>query len=115
VVVFYLPSGLLGEVRNMHLGFSSSTTSAMRSTFKLKSGFLGTVKQTKTNMFKTIHSEREREAKSKRMKHMKIVNLSPLMTPAPFTAASNTYIEKVGGQSIIFSPGSNTHLQETEF
>ena len=40
----YLPSGLLGEVRNMHLGFSSSTTSAMRSTFKVKSLFLGTVK-----------------------------------------------------------------------
>lgn len=43
----YLPSGLFGEVRNMHLGFSSSTTSAMRSTFKLKSGFLGTEKQTR--------------------------------------------------------------------
>ena len=38
------------------------------------------------------------------------------MTPAPFTAASNTYIEKVGGQSTIFSPGSNTHLQtHTQF
>lgn len=38
----YLPSGLLGEVKNMHLGFSFSTASAMSSTFKLKSDFLGT-------------------------------------------------------------------------
>lgn len=38
----YLPSGLFGEVRNIHLGFSLQTTSLMRSTFKEKSGFLGT-------------------------------------------------------------------------
>ena len=34
----------------------------------------------------------------------------PLVTRAPLTAASNSYIVKVGGQSTILSPGSNTHL-----
>ncbi|GAU29059.1 hypothetical protein TSUD_278160 [Trifolium subterraneum] len=38
----YLPSGLFGDVKNMHFGFSCLTTSIMCSTFKLKSGFLGT-------------------------------------------------------------------------
>ena len=36
---------------------------------------------------------------------------SPLMTSAPLTAASNSYIVKVGGQSTILSPGSSTQLQ----
>lgn len=36
----------------------------------------------------------------------------PLITRAPLTAASNSYIVKVGGQSTILSPGSNTHLQQ---
>lgn len=35
---------------------------------------------------------------------------APLTTEAPFTAASNAYIVKVGGQSSILSPGSNVHL-----
>lgn len=49
----YLPSGLFGEVRNMHFGFSCSTVSAMCSTFKLKSGFLGTAQNIK--MFTYIY------------------------------------------------------------
>lgn len=35
----------------------------------------------------------------------------PFITSAPLTAASNSYIVKVGGQSTILSPGSSTHLQ----
>lgn len=35
---------------------------------------------------------------------------APLITEAPFTAASNAYIVNVGGQSSILSPGSNVHL-----
>jgi hypothetical protein len=38
----YLPSGLFGDVRNMHFGFSCSTTSTIRSTSREKSGSLGT-------------------------------------------------------------------------
>jgi len=38
----YLPSGLFGDVKNMHLGFSCLITSVICSTFKLKSGLLGT-------------------------------------------------------------------------
>uniref|UniRef100_A0A7C9AUS9 Uncharacterized protein n=1 Tax=Opuntia streptacantha TaxID=393608 RepID=A0A7C9AUS9_OPUST len=41
-----LPSGLFGEVRNMHLGFSVLTTSVIRSTSRLKSAFLGTLRTT---------------------------------------------------------------------
>lgn len=43
-VLNYLPSGLLGEVRNMHFGFSCCTAIAIFSTSKLKSGLRGTVK-----------------------------------------------------------------------
>jgi hypothetical protein len=38
----YLPSGLFGDVRNMHFGFSSSTTLAILVTSREKSGSLGT-------------------------------------------------------------------------
>lgn len=37
--------------------------------------------------------------------------MPPFITRAPLTAASNSYIVNVGGQSTILSPGSNTHLQ----
>lgn len=38
----------------------------------------------------------------------------PFITRAPLTAASNSYIVNVGGQSTILSPGSNTHLQSRD-
>lgn len=41
----------------------------------------------------------------------KYIYFLPFMTSAPLTAASNSYMVKVGGQSTILSPGSSTHLQ----
>lgn len=38
----------------------------------------------------------------------------PLITSAPLTAASNSYMVKVGGQSTILSPGSSTHLEDQQ-
>lgn len=38
----YLPSGLFGDVRNMHFGFSCSTTLTICATSREKSGSLGT-------------------------------------------------------------------------
>jgi hypothetical protein len=47
----YLPSGLFG-VRNMHFGFSSSTTLAMLVTSREKSGSLGRCIQCEQKQFK---------------------------------------------------------------
>lgn len=39
----------------------------------------------------------------------------PFITLAQLTAASNSYIVNVGGQSTILSPGSRTHLLRERF
>jgi hypothetical protein len=48
----YLPSGLFGDVKNMHFGFSYSTTLAMLVTSRGKSGSLGRCIQCEQKQFK---------------------------------------------------------------